>query len=40
MYLEWLKKAHKVLSESEEAHGPREAGAGSLIDLPPRQTSS
>jgi len=40
MYLEWLKKAHRVLSESEEAHGPRKAGADSLIDLPPRQNTS
>jgi DNA-binding PadR family transcriptional regulator len=32
MYLEWLKQAHKEISESEEAGRPKEVGAESLID--------
>ncbi|HEY5529221.1 MAG TPA: PadR family transcriptional regulator [Thermoleophilia bacterium] len=32
MYVGWLKRAHKEISENKEAHGPGGVGANSLID--------
>lgn len=32
MYLEWLKRAHKEISQSEVAGKPKEVGADSLLD--------